>query len=272
MRFRDIGLVILLASRASSTCYYRDGTIAEDDEPCPNSNICCPSGDTCMDNLLCRDKNNLANASTVNFPGGEYNYTDLYHTSSCQSQSYNGCSIQCTTYNSDSGEYIWACNSALTSYCCHSDPESLSQYDCCKNGTFSLASPGQGTSTTATSTGATTTTSSSTLSGSTPLVSTTADPSAATATNPIEPDPSSSLSTGAKAGSGVGVAAAVIVAISLVVVLVRARRKREKARVGEKVFTEMPSDLSNRQEMDSTARPSELGFEQRAQRVYELGS
>ncbi|KAL4789065.1 hypothetical protein BDV19DRAFT_374677 [Aspergillus venezuelensis] len=141
MSFREIGLMILLASHASSTCYYRDGTIAEDDEPCLNSNICCPSGDACMDNLLCRDKNNFANGSTVTFTGGTYNYTDLYHTSSCQSQSYNGCSIQCTTYNSDSGEYIWACNSALTSYCCHSDPESLGQYDCCQNGTFSLASP-----------------------------------------------------------------------------------------------------------------------------------
>ncbi|KAL6233781.1 hypothetical protein BDW75DRAFT_214131 [Aspergillus navahoensis] len=268
MGFREIGLVLLLASRASSTCYYRDGTIAEDDEPCPNSSICCPSGDTCMDNLLCRDKNNFANGSTVTFPGGTYNYTDLYHTSSCQSQSYNGCSIQCTTYNSNSGEYIWACDSTLTSYCCHSGPESLAQYDCCQNGTFSLASPSQSTSTT----GTTSSTSASTLSSSTVSISTTASSSATTATNTIEPNPSSSLSTGAKAGIGVGIAAAVIIAISLVVILVRARRKREKAKVGEKVLAEMPSDLSNRQEMDGAARPSELGFEEGARRVYELGS
>ncbi|KAL4937332.1 hypothetical protein BDV06DRAFT_74972 [Aspergillus oleicola] len=268
MGFREIGLVILLASHASSTCYYRDGTIAEDDEPCPNSNICCPSGDTCMDNLLCRDKNNFANGSTVTFTGGTYNYTDLYHTSSCQSQSYNECSIQCTTYNSGSGEYIWACDSTLTSYCCHSDPESLGQYDCCQNGTFSLASPSQGTSTTST----TSTSSSATFSGSTTFTSTTTDPSRTTATSTIEPDPSSSLSTGAKAGISVGVAAAVIIAISLVVVLVRTRRKRGRARVGEKVLAEMPSGFSSRQEMDGTARPSELGSEQGARRVYELGS
>jgi hypothetical protein len=97
MGFRKIGFMILLASRASSTCYYRDGTIAEDDEPCPDSNVCCPSGATCLDNLLCRDENNFSNGSTVTFPGGTYNYTDLYHTSSCQSRSYDECSIQCTT-------------------------------------------------------------------------------------------------------------------------------------------------------------------------------
>jgi hypothetical protein len=97
MGFRELAVVILLTSRVSSTCYYRDGTIARGDKPCPNSNICCPSGDTCMDNLLCRDKHNFANKSAVTFPGGVYNFTDLYHTSSCQSQSYNGCSIQCTT-------------------------------------------------------------------------------------------------------------------------------------------------------------------------------
>ncbi|KAL5335489.1 hypothetical protein BJX70DRAFT_410386 [Aspergillus crustosus] len=268
MGFREIGLVILLASRASSTCYYRDGTIAEDDEPCPDSRICCPSGDTCMDNFLCRDQNNFANGSTVTFPGGTYNYTDLYHTSSCQSQSYDGCSIQCTTYNSDSGEYVWACDSALTSFCCHSGPDSLAQYDCCQNGTFSLASPNQGTSTGST----TLTTSSSTLSGSAASISTTADAPATTATSTIAPDPSSSLSTGAKAGIGVGVAAAVILVISLVIVLVCARRKRGKAKLGEKVLAEMPSDLSNIQEMDGTARPSELGSEEGARRVYELGS
>ncbi|KAL2841222.1 hypothetical protein BJY01DRAFT_217711 [Aspergillus pseudoustus] len=265
MGLREIGLVLLLASRASSTCYYRDGTIANNDEPCPNSNICCPSGDTCMDNLLCRDKNNFANGSTVTFPGGTYNYTDLYHTSSCQSQSYNGCSIQCTTYDSDSGEYIWACDSALTSYCCHSDPESLAQYDCCQNGTFSLASPSQDTST------STSMTSSLTPSGSTSPTSTTSDLSATTAPNTIEPDPSSSLSTGAKAGIGVGAAVAGITAISLVIVLVRSRRKREKARVNEQVIAEMPSDLSSPQEMDGTARPPELGVKEGFRRVYELG-
>ncbi|KAJ0415604.1 hypothetical protein BJY00DRAFT_293174 [Aspergillus carlsbadensis] len=272
MGFGKIGLVILLASRASSTCYYRDGTIAEEDEPCPNSNICCPSGGTCLDNLLCRDENNFLNGSTVTFPGGTYNYTDLYHTSSCQSQSYDGCSVQCTTHDSDSGKYIWACDSTLTSYCCHSDAESLAQYDCCQNGTFSLATPSQSTSTTST----TSTTSSPTLSSSTATVSTTASMTAdqsplPTATNTTEPQLSSSLSTGAKAGIGVGISVLGIVSISLAVVLVCSRRKRVTARVSEKGLAEMPSGLYNIPEMDNTARPPELGSGRDARRVYELG-
>ncbi|KAL3486344.1 hypothetical protein BJX62DRAFT_242043 [Aspergillus germanicus] len=268
MGFRKIGLVILLASHASSTCYYRDGTTAEDDEPCPDSNVCCPSGATCLDNLLCRDENNFQNGSTVTFPSGTYNYTDLYQTSSCQSRSYDGCSIQCTTYDSDSGKYIWACDSMLTSYCCHSDTESLAQYDCCQNGTFSLAAPSESTSTTST----TSTTSSSTLSVSTAPISTTADQSTPIATGTTEQHPSSSLSTGAKAGIGVGISVLGIVAITLAVVLVYSRRKRAKAAVSEKAVAEMPSGLYTIPEMGNTARPSELGSEEGVRRVYEMGS
>jgi hypothetical protein len=80
------------------TCYYRNGTHAEDDTPCPNANTCCPSSATCMDNLLCRDKNNHANGSLTDFPDGHsYNYTGLYYTPSCQDKSYKGCSVACTT-------------------------------------------------------------------------------------------------------------------------------------------------------------------------------
>jgi hypothetical protein len=111
-----IGLAILLASRASSTCYYRDGTIAEEDEPCPNSNSCCPSGATCQDNLLCRDENNFLNGSTVTFPGGTYNYTDLYHTSSCQSRSYDGCSVQCTTSTHPTEFLLFSQNKSCNRY------------------------------------------------------------------------------------------------------------------------------------------------------------
>jgi NADP-dependent 3-hydroxy acid dehydrogenase YdfG len=87
----------------------------------------------------------------------------------------------------------------------------------------------------------------------------------------MDPYPSGSLSTGAKAGIGVGVAAAAIVAIGLVV-LVCARRKKEKARTDEKALAELPSDLSNRQEMDDTTCPSESVLGQGVYRVYELGS
>lgn len=79
-------------------CYYRNGTRAVDDTPCPNANTCCPSGATCMDNLLCRDKNNHPNGSLTVFPDGHsYNYTGLYYTPSCQDKSYKGCSVACTT-------------------------------------------------------------------------------------------------------------------------------------------------------------------------------
>ncbi|KAL3444926.1 hypothetical protein BJX65DRAFT_310515 [Aspergillus insuetus] len=230
-------------------------SVIDQDAPCPDSNVCCPSGATGLDNLLCRDENNFSNGSTGTLPGGTYNYTDLYHTSSCQSQSYDGCSIRCTTYDSGSGKYIWACDSTLTSYCCHSDTESLAQYDCCQNGTFSLVAHSQSTSTTST----TSTTSSSILSVSTAPISTTADRTTPTPTDTTEPHPSSSLSTGAKAGIGVGISVLGIVAISLAVVLGCSRRKREKARVSEEGLAEMPFGLYKIQELDNTARPPDLG-------------
>ncbi|KAI9371028.1 hypothetical protein BJX61DRAFT_544049 [Aspergillus egyptiacus] len=95
-------LVLLLLPTAiptqTATCYYRDGTPAENDTPCPDSPICSPSDDACMDNLLCRDKHNFANGSTVSFPGRERcNYTDLYRSSSCHGGSYCGCTVLCTT-------------------------------------------------------------------------------------------------------------------------------------------------------------------------------
>jgi hypothetical protein len=81
-----------------AACYYRNGTLATNDIPCPNTPTCCPSGATCTSNLLCRDKNNHANGSLTSFPDGHsYNYTGLYYTPSCQDESYRGCLVACTT-------------------------------------------------------------------------------------------------------------------------------------------------------------------------------
>jgi hypothetical protein len=68
------------------------------DTPCAGSNMCCPQGDSCMDNGICRDKNNFPNGTKVTFPDGDsYNYTGLYMTSSCQDKSYQGCTVPCTS-------------------------------------------------------------------------------------------------------------------------------------------------------------------------------
>ncbi|KAH1291800.1 hypothetical protein KXV68_004883 [Aspergillus fumigatus] len=86
-------------------CYYRNGTRAVDDTPCPNANTCCPSGATCMDNLLCRDKNNHPNGSLTVFPDGHsYNYTGLYYTPSCQDKSYKGSVLMSSTLASAPSE------------------------------------------------------------------------------------------------------------------------------------------------------------------------
>ncbi|KAH2006248.1 hypothetical protein KXV22_001717 [Aspergillus fumigatus] len=210
-------------------CYYRNGTRAVDDTPCPNANTCCPSGATCMDNLLCRDKNNHPNGSLTVFPDGHsYNYTGLYYTPSCQDKSYKGCSVACTTYDSYRGQYIWACNAALTEYCCHNDEAGLGQADCCDGGTFELPAPGSGSSSASASASAststpvsstsTTTTSSSTLASAPSESGTPSTTAAATAAA------TASLSTGAKAGIGIGAAGAGIIIIVLVALLLRARR------------------------------------------------
>ncbi|GFF98616.1 hypothetical protein IFM61392_00389 [Aspergillus lentulus] len=209
------------------TCYYRNGTRATDDTPCPNANTCCPSSATCMDNLLCRDKNNHANGSLTDFPDGHsYNYTGLYYTPSCQDKSYKGCSVACTTYDSYRGQYIWACNAALTRYCCHDDEAGLSQGDCCDGGTFELAAPGSSAlpSASASASPSASASSSSTLAGA-PSGSVTS--SAATATAAVA---TNSLSTGAKAGIGIGAAGAGIIIIVLVALLFRAHRLAAKTR------------------------------------------
>ncbi|KAH2499597.1 hypothetical protein KXW70_001847 [Aspergillus fumigatus] len=156
---------------------------------------CCPSGATCMDNLLCRDKNNHPNGSLTVFPDGHsYNYTGLYYTPSCQDKSYKG-SVLMRLDDSYRGQYIWACNDALTEYCCYNDEAGLGQADCCDGGTFdsTLASAPSESGTPSTTAAAT---------------------AAATA----------SLSTGAKAGIGIGAAGAGIIIIVLVALLLRARR------------------------------------------------
>ncbi|KAH2861489.1 hypothetical protein KXV67_000471 [Aspergillus fumigatus] len=189
-------------------CYYRNGTRAVDDTPCPNANTCCPSGATCMDNLLCRDKNNHPNGSLTVFPDGHsYNYTGLYYTPSCQDKSYKG-SVLMRLDDSYRGQYIWACNAALTEYCCHNDEAGLGQADCCDGGTFELPAPGSGSSSASASTLASAPSESGTPS------TTAAATAAATA----------SLSTGAKAGIGIGAAGAGIIIIVLVALLLRARR------------------------------------------------
>ncbi|KAL2012387.1 hypothetical protein VTN00DRAFT_5105 [Thermoascus crustaceus] len=212
-------LSLALTHLVSATCYYRDGSIADNDVPCPDSNICCPSKDTCMDNGLCRDVNNHPNGSLTYLPGaanpGPYNYTGLYYTSSCQSKSFTNCIVPCTTYSSNSGQYVWACNDALTSYCCHYDPVSLSHQDCCSNGTFPLPSPkvlGEQTSSSTTTTPSFTS-------------STSAISSASTNSQTSNPTSESSLSTGAKAGIGVGVAVAGIIIIVLGGLLWRAHTR-----------------------------------------------
>ncbi|KAH8689002.1 hypothetical protein BGW36DRAFT_391559 [Talaromyces proteolyticus] len=246
----------------STTCYYRNGTVAENDTPCANSEMCCPSGDACMSNGLCRDKNNFQNGSTVTFPGGvTYNYTGLYYTPSCRNETYDSCSIQCTTYDSYKGQYIWACNAALTSYCCHLDSDNLGQDDCCSHGIFSLASPvilGD----TVSSTTAPTMTAATTTSGSPAKTDTNTTSSPSVTSTPIStPAPSSAapLSSGAKAGIGVGVAAAVIIIIVLAAMWYRAaRRNRPQINAaGATVTTYEKSELdatvqAQRLELDAT--------------------
>ncbi|EAW25176.1 uncharacterized protein NFIA_106640 [Aspergillus fischeri NRRL 181] len=254
-------------------CYYRNGTHAVDDTPCPNANTCCPSGATCTDNLLCRDKNNHANGSLTNFPDGHsYNYTGLYYTPSCQDKSYKGCSIACTTYDSYRGQYIWACNAALTRYCCHEDEASLGQGDCCEGGTFELAAPVSGSPSVSASASASATSSSSSMLASAPSASVTS--SAATATAAA----TTSLSTGAKAGIGVGAAGAGIIIIVLVALLLRARRLAANTpgqSQSEKntFWTSGARARARRAELESCAYapPSELSAKPAPSR-FELGS
>ncbi|EED14867.1 conserved hypothetical protein [Talaromyces stipitatus ATCC 10500] len=222
-----------MSSAISTTCYYRNGTVATNDIPCPGSKMCCPSSDSCMDNGLCRDKINHSNGSTTTFPDGHtYNYTGLYYTPSCQDVTYNGCLIDCTTYSSNRGEYIWACNDALTSYCCHLDSDSLGQGDCCAHGTFSLSSPqvlGQTASTTANPT--------STISTRT-AGTTTSQLASPTVTNSI----TNTLSPRAKAGIGVGVAAGMIIVSVLAALWYRAyrhARSQGASQVGERGTSEL---------------------------------
>ncbi|GIK03410.1 hypothetical protein Aspvir_007479 [Aspergillus viridinutans] len=258
------------------TCYYRNGTHAADDTPCPNANTCCPSSATCTDNLLCRDKNNHANGSLTDFPDGHaYNYTGLYYTPSCQDKSYKGCSVACTTYDSYRGQYIWACNAALTKYCCHDDEASLGQGDCCDGGTFELAVPESSTLPSATPSPSASASASSSLSLSSSSVlagasgsvspSTTA---AAAATN--------DLSTGAKAGIAIGAAGAGIIIIVLVALLLRARRLAANTpgqNQSEKHTFRTSGARARRAELEACAYapPSELSARPARSR-FELGS
>ncbi|GFF94660.1 hypothetical protein IFM53868_07639 [Aspergillus udagawae] len=253
------------------TCYYRNGTHAEDDTPCPNANTCCPSSATCTDNLLCRDQNNHANGSLTDFPDGHvYNYTGLYYTPSCQDKSYKGCSVACKTYDSYRGQYIWACNAALTRYCCHDDERSLSQRDCCEGGTFELAAPASASpSASASASASSSSSSTSTLAGAR---SGSVSPLATEATG------TKSLSTGAKAGIAVGAAGAGIIIIVLIALLLRARRGTAKAKALEQSQSEKNTFRTSgakarRAELEARAGapPSELSAKPARSR-FELAS
>ncbi|KAF3402000.1 hypothetical protein F1880_009838 [Penicillium rolfsii] len=205
----------------SATCYYRNGTIAYDDTPCSDSPMCCRLGDACMTNGLCRDKNNHPNGSLTIFGVQEYNFTGLYATASCQERSYQNCSIECSTYSSSSFDYVWACNTGLTSYCCHDSSLNLAQRDCCNNGTFTLPSP------TVLGVSATSTTSNTRTSVSINSNSSTSYATSTSSTNTQSHNSSSSLSTATKIGIGLGVTLGVLGCISAATCFVR-RYKRKK--------------------------------------------
>ncbi|PKX92840.1 uncharacterized protein P174DRAFT_421877 [Aspergillus novofumigatus IBT 16806] len=265
----------MLELRGFLSIEYRNGTHAADDAPCPNANTCCPSSATCTDNLLCRDKNNHADGSLTDFPDGHsYNYTGLYYTPSCQDKSYKGCSVACTTYDSYRGQYIWACNAALTRYCCHDDEASLSQRDCCDGGTFELAAPESSAlpSASASASASASSSASSTLAGA-PSGSVTS--SAATATAAVA---TTSLSTGAKAGIGVGAAGAGIIIIVLVALLLRSRtlaaNNRGQSQTEKNTFWASGARAKARRaelEACAYAQPSELSAKPARSR-FELAS
>lgn len=90
-------LLCFLSRAIAATCYYRNGSIAYDDTPCSDSPMCCRVGDACMTNGLCRDRNNHPDGSLTLNGGHEFNFTGLYSTASCQEESFQNCSIQCST-------------------------------------------------------------------------------------------------------------------------------------------------------------------------------
>lgn len=139
---------------------------------------------------------------------------------------------------SSSADYIWSCDLSLTKFCCHNPDESLGQFDCCSDGTFSLPSPrilGGQVSQTASSSIPSSTPSGTSTSTST-STSKTAQSTISTAppdqkSSPLPPtdtaaSKSSGLSTGAKAGIGVGVAVGAIIVIVLGILFYRAHRKK----------------------------------------------
>lgn len=82
-------------------CKYRGGEVAPGNVICPGTNFCCTNEDTCMDNGLCRDKNNHPNGSLTLLQGaaapGPYNYTGLYFTPSCVNPELPDCLTECSS-------------------------------------------------------------------------------------------------------------------------------------------------------------------------------
>ena len=97
-------LTTALLSGAQAQCYFRDGSLADgtttDGEAyvqCPGESFCCTETQYCESNGLCRDKNNHADGSLTDYPGGPYNYTGLYQTSACSDKNWDGCIYECTS-------------------------------------------------------------------------------------------------------------------------------------------------------------------------------
>ena len=88
--------LVLHIALSSQACYYASGQVALDDIPCPESNHCCPSGDTCMSNGICRDNNNFNNGANATLSDGKtFNATGLYNAGSCQTPNMEDCSLSC---------------------------------------------------------------------------------------------------------------------------------------------------------------------------------
>ncbi|KAE9370192.1 hypothetical protein N431DRAFT_484476 [Stipitochalara longipes BDJ] len=226
---RLISVIVLFVyarvSLQATSCYFPDGTFAENDSPCfPDQaeSICCGQGHTCMSNNLCR------------WPASQMPYPLAYIRGSCTDSSWNSteCNDVCKTVFPSEWDPIVACPGAQ--FCCELDSDDPSS--CC-NLTNTTAHPLYELAAASTVT----------VIGSSATSSTAVSVSPATATSTFGSANSNndngssggSSGSGAKIGIGVGVGGGALLVVAGIALFFFRRRKGAKETHPELDHTEV---------------------------------